>query len=1653
MSPFVVDGGNINSVNMTIGSLKPFAPIQRLYCSSFIKSERDGIDSITLRDSSFSSFELASALFLAPNASCFVKVSGLMMGNISIASDAQREMDLRARTETTIEGCSFFRVWDVIDGGIARSVNSPCSSLRATNSSFERSARTTNVHESGERNMTRQVLGADETNVFTDCEWCNTSASYGCAIYLFGNSTFECTKCTFKNLSHHGDGAVDVQAGAGVKMINCNFTNCIADTNTGGMILYMFNGDYCFFECIFCDCRAISSYAGGLRIHQPSGISIETICKYKFIRDEAGSYCGGLFMERQSNQYLISECEFKENTANGTKAGMYEGGGGGTLLKTMNLMEIDSSPKLISFCFFSANKAENEEGHDIKVLNEYLKGSPFESSFSTTSAKRVFYNDSQTGYDTWLPTIKTTYARANGITGPICGTAQTSPCNTIKQAYEMIEKGAEGTVNILQSTLSSMALFIGGGDISFKGESESECIISTKFLNSHECLFTLDSGSMGLLLVTIRHNSEESSSSLFVIRTEAQNLTLKNVIISGAEDGRTHSFDVSLFKVIFEKTKMENCLIEDIGLGDCSLFEEEEDSGVGRGMLGNVTIQRISRMRGNGAIFSTQNERSDSWELENTTFRNCVSKEGNGGSIDWRIDESGTFKIGRGEVTTVIGECGAEKGRGEEKGRGGGVYLELSSPTTVFEIVNVGFEDNRAEHGVNVSFASPQLESIPKGRYGFVSLLSEDVHEVEGVGDTSNVTLVIPIVCYLLDVPRSEICVSASGADHPRCGHTFFECRTLNCPIEREENTPADGTTTATIKVGNGVEVGSTVIFSKMARMIEGTRDDGSLVVENEAAWKGDEEGCIGVFVMLKETRMRKIELVIPSVLEHHEAIFQLKGETLNLSECVVEVGVGTGVNFVEYSLIVVEKGEANVTSLRLDSMRFGKPVIKANSGLSSVSLKNVELNDMTFEGETGFVVCEGGSTLTAESVIISVCEMGGSSMICAGNNCIVRMKECSWSSCNFVDSGVMKGSKAKEISIWGCNGSNIRVREGDGGIVCGVVGEGGIVDVQNTSVEGCVAGRGNGGGMCVAAEENAFVIVNGGLMKECNAEEVNVGKGGWLCLNCSERRGVMSFKFEGVKFAGNEAFMGMNMFILDSDLNVTMRSETFAIDVEGMEDDPNLFVGCDEKRINTELLRFVIEYRSERIVVWEKGDDVVRCGSEEDPCETLEMGMRHIERGGERKVVFVKEKIRVEGEHDLSGFDVESVGAGCDEKEYGTVVMGSDGESGAKVCLRNSGAFTLRALEMCVMNVLGSEELGVVVSEGGKVEWEDCSISWKGKRERIGDVAFCVVKKGELEMKRFKVLSYLGKRNVFVVSGEVVSVIDEFTVIEAKLEGGNLFEIEGERVNGGGEMMMKNCSIGSVEGKGVDPCVVSSKSGSGVKLVVEDSLIEVCNCGRSIKGGAMLFELNEGGLFHVVNTSVKQCGCSVSEGKGGGVYLCATLMGELDYVFDRVLLRRNIASVGNDVFIVCDCIERQINETQFNIDFRDVEFIRQNAIYGMDAGEHNEQVIDLMSLIVKYQSDTIVVSNKEGKGGSNEQQCGKPLLPCATIGFGLRHLTHDFFSQMFVDEESVIEEEIGLDTLTLSGMHEVQSRVVVKGRMNCSKEKIVETTGQVYVR
>ncbi|KAH7827408.1 uncharacterized protein MONOS_10120 [Monocercomonoides exilis] len=525
------------------------------------------------------------------------------------------------------------------------------------------------------------------------------------------------------------------------------------------------------------------------------------------------------------------------------------------------------------------------------------------------------------------------------------------------------------------------------------------------------------------------------------------------------------------------------------------------------------------------------------------------------------------------------------------------------------------------------------------------------------------------------------------------------------------------------------------------------------------------------------------------------------------------------------------------------------------------------------------------------------------------------------------------------------------------------------------------------------------------------------------------------------------------------NDLNESVTNQTFGFSVDGLNDNSNLFVGTDEKRNNTDLLRFLVEYRNSVVVMWEGGDDVARCGSDVDPCKSMWMGLKHIERDATFNVVEIKEKISVEGSFNLSGLVVEPQGSGGDEVVRSALEIGSKEERIVSVWISNSKTLSLRELDICTNRLQPNGKTGIFESDGEMLEFDDCSLSTNGLEDKLDNAALCFVKKGILHLWKCMITSFEAKQSVFVILSGVQSLFDECSVSQAKAECGSLVKVQDEsrdhknnERNGVGEVVAKNCTFSSVNVEGTDASLICSAYTCGVKVDIESSALEECCAGGSTKGGAILFTLNEEGSLKLKNASARQCGCSSSEGKGGGVYLSTGLKGELKFEFDDVTFRRNTAKIGNDVFIECHRIESQINETQFNLDFRDEEYIIYNAIFGMDEVDH-KKAFDLMSLIVKYQSDTIAVSSKEGNGGSNEQQCGKPKLPCATICFGLHHLTHDFFSQLFVDEESIVDEETMLETLTFRGLQENGSIVTVKGEIKGSEDFVICTSGNVQLQ
>ncbi|KAH7827028.1 uncharacterized protein MONOS_4840 [Monocercomonoides exilis] len=129
--------------------------------------------------------------------------------------------------------------------------------------------------------------------------------------------------------------------------------------------------------------------------------------------------------------------------------------------------------------------------------------------------------------------------------------------------------------------------------------------------------------------------------------------------------------------------------------------------------------------------------------------------------------------------------------------------------------------------------------------------------------------------------------------------------------------------------------------------------------------------------------------------------------------------------------------------------------------------------------------------------------------------------------------------------------------------------------------------------------------------------------------------------------------------------------------------------------------------------------------------------------------------------------------------------------------------------------------------------------------------------------------------------------------------------------------------------------------------------------------------------------------------------------------LFERDEFDSNSGKEGRDIFIKCWNISRQINETLFKLDLRESEFVRYNAIFVVDS--ESSEAVDLMDFILIYQSETIVVSSIEEKGGKDFKKCGTAKDPCYSIEYGVTHLAASDDLRIRIDGAGEIGNELEL--------------------------------------
>ncbi|KAH7817296.1 uncharacterized protein MONOS_18156 [Monocercomonoides exilis] len=578
-------------------------------------------------------------------------------------------------------------------------------------------------------------------------------------------------------------------------------------------------------------------------------------------------------------------------------------------------------------------------------------------------------------------------------------------------------------------------------------------------------------------------------------------------------------------------------------------------------------------------------------------------------------------------------------------------------------------------------------------------------------------------------------------------------------------------------------------------------------------------------------------------------------------------------------------------------------------------------------------------------------------------------------------------------------------------------------------------------------------------VMSECKMSScscsVEEGKGGGLFVDGSESEDDEPFLFTDVEVSLNAAHMGVNAFVVARDLNSSITRATFGFKSSRGEEEGNDFVGRDGVFGETDLYRFVREYMSTVMHISSVGGyDVMRCGSAAEPCSTFWMGMQKLEKETKMRSVRVQGELRIADGFDLTNCSVECEGSAAGEDAACNMVFDLEGDSERDGVMCNKGELVFDGICMSVQKMGEEREANVVVNEQGSLWIRRCKMTSAsaGEGQHKSRFNYVAMREGTLNVAGLEVCEVKFEGCVVQVGGGCDCVLENVVVNSIGMQSGCVLSA----VDGSGAGVSMNSKIGvrvngskvsSVGAEGEKSSVVWC-GGQGVWSVeVYESVFELCKASGSQNGGAVLFGLNEEGRLTIRDSTLLQCSCSLDSGRGGGVCIRTKNHGDLPFLFSRVVFKGNAAHVGNDVFIECYRIDKQINESQFKMDVQEGVYNRINAIYGIDTVSTSP--VDLVSLITVHYSSTVVVSSSNGKG-ANTRQCGAAELPCRSLDYGLGHLSGGMFLTAVVDEESAAGGECDLRDVELKSRWETHSTISFDSIATQTREHVFSIDGRV---
>eukprot|EP00770_Monocercomonoides_exilis_P000944 MONOS_937.1-p1 / transcript=MONOS_937.1 / gene=MONOS_937 / organism=Monocercomonoides_exilis_PA203 / gene_product=unspecified product / transcript_product=unspecified product / location=Mono_scaffold00015:202594-210570(+) / protein_length=2658 / sequence_SO=supercontig / SO=protein_coding / is_pseudo=false len=1587
VSPFECSNGIVNLINISIINTVQSDILPSLVSTS--SSSISSTGSVLISFSSFSSFSSQFGNpFIADINFSFSSASHCCFHNISTQNNNMHSKHLRSNQESKIENC-FITACICPFYGVIISGSLGYGDFSSTNTSFIRSLNT--YSHKNYSNTTQSFTEGDIA--FEDCTFSECSALHGGAIAVSENAKLTVEKCvfsecidTFQEIFAYG-GAV-FSNGSNCEITNSSFSKCagIGLSSIGGAFAHISNRFSLILGCSFENCSAayggsVAWYTGG------SGSIYNSIFKNS---KALTYYAGTIFLQVHKYDFEISNCYLFKGDAQ-------IGAGGFDASENVNNKSLE-----IQFCLFENNTVQKStHTADIFIGSCYNDRTIKEhiiSCFSYSMAPRKVVlcaeyagpcNDKGVAYDSYLPSPQPEIHISNsGSDVNTCGGAG-SECQTVEYGVTRWNSYLKQNVLMSSEEFEEDIIEIGWRNIVLNGIESSKSAIKSLEISLTDHLISIGNGSLNakrISFVCVFNRSVitvESSGSLqlelcsFTKSAESNQPSTQPLIY--AENGYVTIESVNVSQFMFS----QGCAF---ATSDCKSIT-----------ISNTSFSDIECVQNGGCLSASWSERSDgtfSTSINNCIFKRCrVVTDGNGGGA--------LFLSLQDSYAATISSCSFEECKAPfdiHEGYGGGIFLDLGHSDAAFAITSPSFsveKPNKAKHGNDLFVQSPNLrESITNETLPFAYALGHNSFDsLQGFTGNDHKHS-IPLVLFLEDVGQTIHVRSNDGVDTVVCGFSDYPCHSLNYCVGRlnEENAK-----TVAVLASATIE-NETTLHNLDLKSSNTSKAEITCIKSLQASTRK-------VMASTGDVSVELIHFLLPSSFdtEIEALIFLSSGGMLTMKSCSFGMQQGE-LGQMGYWLFQICGGILNIDSCTLSSdclQRAPIAVCESNTStqatIISLNVKNTDIGNHPLFHVIPTSAAKLLNGATTSSGIISLVSCSFQGMVRANANSAVLFSS--------------HISSCVKCSHWN------------------------VTNVKGTqSIEG--------GAMKVVTDADGQFKMENATFTKCCAECETDGKGGGIYFDCSASN---VFSFQQMTFDQCSAKHGKNMFFLSSDLNVSITNQSLALEVSETASDTNLFIGSDSTKANFDLCRFLIGFASQEIHLSKNsGWDVLRCGSESEPCTTMQYGQKHFcasdnPAQANMSIFLVVDEVQVDCEVDISNntltsSDIDSHSALL----FAAAISPQPGkQQHTDSVLTNTGTCSLLSIDVCCDHGSGWNQTYLISTAAGAFSAQSCLFTSTSGTA----IPYCVVAcfSGTCELSLCSFQSIKCEGHIFIASCGSSSILSNVSMSNVELMGKSIVEVlpqvmppaMTQEINEDicPTVQLKCCTLHSLlQSTPSEPSIISSSGSQPFSVSAQNTSIKNCGSSQSESGGCITMRLDEKAFFHCSLSTISECFCSAT-GRGGAIFLdCSSITSDsaLPFLFKNITFLENKAFRGRDIYVRCSNVESQIRSELFQLDFRP-PYNQELAIWGCTAQNYADEQ-DLLLLVIVYQSETIFTSSS-ADNTSDSRQCGAINAPCSSLNIALSHIIPSVYSNLLVDEVSLVSGEISIHDVSIKSLEQESDR------------------------